>query len=65
MSDALGRMSEMPPVIYLAQHGETDWTLTGQHAGLVDLPLTERGARRAQRLGGTACISSASDLFKS
>jgi broad specificity phosphatase PhoE len=39
------------PVIYLARHGETSWTLTGQHTGLTDLPLTERGERNARALG--------------
>src|SRR4051812_43437251 len=33
------------PVIYLARHGETAWTVTGQHTGRTDLPLTERGER--------------------
>jgi probable phosphoglycerate mutase len=44
-------MSETLPVIYLARHGETAWSLTGQHTGLVDLPLTEHGERNARRLG--------------
>src|SRR3989454_10481996 len=39
------------PAIYLASHGETAWSLTGQHTGLTDLPLTERGERNARRLG--------------
>ena len=45
-------MSETLPVLYLARHGETAWTLSGQHTGLTDLPLTERGEQDARRLGG-------------
>jgi broad specificity phosphatase PhoE len=44
-------MSEKLPVIYLARHGETAWSLSGQHTGLTDLPLTERGERNARSLG--------------
>ncbi len=44
-------MSEVLPIVYLARHGETAWTITGQHTGLTDLPLTERGERNARRLG--------------
>src|SRR5713101_3623536 len=44
-------MKEMLPVIYLARHGETAWSLSGQHTGVTDLPLTERGQRNACRLG--------------
>jgi probable phosphoglycerate mutase len=44
-------MSETLPVIYLARHGETAWSLSGQHTGLTDLPLTERGQRNARALG--------------
>jgi len=39
------------PIIYLARHGETAWTLSGQHTGRTDLPLTEHGERTARRLG--------------
>jgi len=39
------------PIVYLARHGETAWTVTGQHTGLTDLPLTERGERNARKLG--------------
>jgi probable phosphoglycerate mutase len=38
------------PIIYLARHGETAWTVTGQHTGRTDLPLTEAGERNARRL---------------
>jgi probable phosphoglycerate mutase len=44
-------MSEALPVIYLARHGETAWSLSGQHTGVTDLPLTERGEHNARRLG--------------
>jgi probable phosphoglycerate mutase len=44
-------MSEALPIVYLARHGETAWSLSGQHTGLTDLPLTERGERNAVRLG--------------
>jgi probable phosphoglycerate mutase len=44
-------MSNRLPVVYLARHGETAWSVTGQHTGLTDLPLTDRGERNAVRLG--------------
>jgi probable phosphoglycerate mutase len=44
-------MNKKLPVIYFARHGETAWTLTGQHTGLTDLPLTPQGERNARGLG--------------
>jgi broad specificity phosphatase PhoE len=38
------------PKIYLVRHGETAWTISGQHTGRTDIPLTEQGARDAQEL---------------
>ena len=45
-------MSRSLPIVTLARHGETAWSLAGRHTGLTDLPLTERGERNARRLGG-------------
>jgi broad specificity phosphatase PhoE len=44
-------VSDSPPLLYLARHGETAWTLSGQHTGRTDLPLTEHGERQARALG--------------
>ena len=38
------------PEVYLARHGETAWTLTGQHTGRTDIPLTARGEDQARSL---------------
>jgi broad specificity phosphatase PhoE len=40
------------PVIYIARHGETAWTISGQHTGLTDLPLTPQGEKNASALSG-------------
>ena len=57
--------SEIFPVIYLARHGETAWSVTGQHTGLTDLRLTERGERNALRLGQRLAGSVFAKVFTS
>ena len=44
-------MSDALPLTYLARHGETAWTISRQHTGKTDLPLTEQGEVEARRLG--------------
>ena len=39
-----------PQRVYLVRHGETAWSLTGQHTGVTDVPLTARGREAARRL---------------
>jgi len=38
------------PLVYLARHAETAWSLSGQHTGLTDLPLTAVGECNAGKL---------------
>src|SRR3989449_3451915 len=44
-------MSGALPLTYLARHGETAWTISRQHTGLTDVPLTGHGEAEALRLG--------------
>ncbi len=40
----------MPGEIFLIRHGETAWSLSGQHTSRTDLPLTDTGRERAADL---------------
>jgi broad specificity phosphatase PhoE len=44
-------MSEGLPVVHVARHGETAWSVSGQHTGRTDLPLTPNGEQNARQLG--------------
>jgi broad specificity phosphatase PhoE len=40
----------MPGEIWLLRHGETEWSLSGQHTSRTDLPLTPAGVQKAAEL---------------
>ena len=55
----------MLPYVCLVRHGETAWTLTGQHTGRTDIPLTDRGEDAARALQGHLGDMQFSDVFTS
>jgi broad specificity phosphatase PhoE len=43
-------MDALTQQVFLVRHGETEWSLSGQHTGTTDIPLTEHGRQVARLL---------------
>ena len=48
-------MNQVLPIVYLARHGENCLEFSGQHTGLTDLALTERGERATRAASRSGC----------
>ena len=55
----------MLPHIHLIRHGETAWSLSRQHTGRTDIPLTAKGEQQAHRLGDALRAVTFTRIFSS
>jgi probable phosphoglycerate mutase len=53
------------PELFLVRHGETAWSLSGQHTGLTDLPLTPNGEQQARRVRRLLAVATFAKVFSS
>jgi broad specificity phosphatase PhoE len=51
--------------VFVVRHGETAWSLSGQHTGKTDIPLTENGRQLAARLRPVLAKESFAQVFTS
>ena len=58
-------MKQTFPQVYLVRHGETAWSISGQHTGRTDIRLTEQGERAAQELSARLKDLSFAKVFTS
>jgi broad specificity phosphatase PhoE len=61
-------VTSMPGVLsrlYLIRHGETAWSLSGQHTGRTNIPLTEQGEQDARELAERLHVVRFSRVFTS
>ncbi len=54
-----------PTDVVLVRHGETAWSLSGQHTGITDIPLTPAGEEAARRLAPLLRSQSFGQVFTS
>ena len=59
------RLGNTLSIVCLARHGETAWSLSGQHTGLTDLALTQRGEQNARELGNRLRARTFAQVFTS